>query len=109
MSPSARQYRWRALWLGSYMSDHTYTSAWRSSARMALNCRVVALPPSSAVLRPRRLQASHEFAMRNSSMAIMYLRGASRSWTRRACLAGAQELVHILSGAYGIVPAPEHF
>src|SRR5665647_1212286 len=24
-------------------------------------------------------------------------------------LAGAQELVHILSGAYGIVPAPEHF
>src|ERR1035437_5498886 len=27
----------------------------------------------------------------------------------QADLAGAQELVHILSGAYGIVPAPEHF
>jgi hypothetical protein len=24
-------------------------------------------------------------------------------------LAGAQQLVHILSGAYGVVPAPEHF
>ena len=45
----------------------------------------------------------------DQALIVQIERVGPREPVEESALAGAQELVHILSGAYGIVPAPEHF
>src|SRR5450759_79803 len=70
--------------------------------------------PASTYLRgsgfPSPWNGSRITASTRSNTLIAVLRSVLTQKRRSSRnLAGAQQLVHILSGAYSVVPAPEHF